>query len=126
MLKMLPLIIGWLINKSLTLAVIGICTIFLGKAIGYLLERDPRFWRTSALVAVLAWSWMVFNEISRIIIDPSLPPDSLVMSIITGIIIIVASGLTTHLLSKRYRVFFQKKEDEETSESGGADEDVSS
>ncbi len=129
MLKTLPLIIGWLINKSLTLAVIGICTIFLGKAIGYLLERDPRFWRTSALVAVLAWSWMVFNEISRIIIDPSLPPDSLVMSIITGIIIIVASGLTTHLLSKRYRVFFQKeerKEDEETSESGDADEDVSS
>ena len=110
MLRMFPLIIGWLINKSLTLAVIGICTIFLGKSVGYLLDRDQRFWRTSALVVVLAWSWMIFNEISQIIIIPSRSPDSLVMSIITGIVIIVASGLTTHLLSRKYRDFFQKKE----------------
>jgi len=125
MLKMFPIIIGWMINKSLTLAVIGICTIFLGKSVGYLLDRDPRFWRTSALVIVLAWSWTVFNEISQIIINPSLPPDSLVMSIITGIVIIVASGLTTHLLGRKYHDFFQKKEQkegEETSESGDADE----
>ena len=123
MLQMFPLIIGWLINKSLTLAVIGICTIFLGKSVGYLLDRDQRFWRTSALVVVLAWSWMIFNEISQIIIDPSRSPDSLVMSIITGIIIIVASGLTTHLLSRKYRDFFQKKETGKPSE---ADENVSS
>jgi len=131
MLQMFPLIIGWLINKSLTLAVIGICTIFLGKSVGYLLDRDQRFWRTSALVAVLAWSWMIFNEISQIIINPSRPPDSLVMSIITGIIIIVASGLTTHLLSRKYRDFFQKKEqkeqkeDKKTGKLGEADENTS-
>jgi len=129
LLKMLPLIIGWLINKSVTLAVIGVCTIFLGKAVGYLLDRDPRFWRTSALVVVFAWSWTVFNEISQIIINPSLPPESLVVSIITGIVIIVASGLTTHFLSRKYRDFFKKKEQrkpEKTSESGEADENSSS
>jgi len=60
---------------------------------------------------VLAWSWMVLNEISQIIINPSLPPGSLVMSIITGIIIIVASGLTTHFLSRKYREFFKEKEE---------------
>ena len=111
LITMLPLIIGWLINKSITLAVIGICTIFLGRSVAYLLDRDPKFWRTSALVVVLAWSWMVLNEISQIIINPSLPPDSLVMSIITGIIIIVASGLTTHFLSRKYRDFFKEKEE---------------
>ncbi|MCD6325515.1 DUF373 family protein [Candidatus Bathyarchaeota archaeon] len=129
LITMLPLIIGWLINKSMTLAVIGICTIFLGKSVAYLLDRDSRFWRTSALVVVLAWSWTILNEISQIIINPSLPPDSLVMSIITGIIIIVASGLTTHFLSRKYRDFFQEKEKEtqkETQESGDTDEDSSS
>jgi len=110
LLSMFPLIIGWLINKSITLTVIGICTIFLGKSVAYLLDRDSRFWRTTALVAVFAWSWMILNEISRIIIDPSIPPDSLVISIIIGIVIIVASGLTTHLLSRKYRDFFQKRE----------------
>lgn len=129
LITMLPIIIGWLINKSITLAIIGICTIFLGKSVAYLLDRDPKFWRTSALVVIFAWSWMILNEISQIIINPSLPPDSLVMSIITGIIIIVASGLTTHFLSRRYRGFFQEKEkkaQEEMQESGGADEDISS
>ena len=129
LITMLPLIIGWLINKSMTLAVIGICTIFLGKSVAYLLDRDSKFWRTSALVVVLAWSWTILNEISQIIINPSLPPDSLVMSIITGIIIIVASGLTTHFLSRKYRDFFQEKEKEtqkETQESGDTDEDSSS
>ena len=125
LITMLPLIIGWLINKSMTLAVIGICTIFLGKSVAYLLDRDSKFWRTSALVVVLAWSWTILNEISQIIINPSLPPDSLVMSIITGIIIIVASGLTTHFLSRKYRDFFQEKE-KETQESGDTDEDSSS
>jgi len=129
LIKMFPIIIGWMINKSMTLTVIGICTIFLGKSIAYLLDRDPKFWRTSALVVVFAWSWMVLNEISQIIINPSLPPDSLVMSIITGIIIIVGSGLTTHFLSRRYRDFFQEKKQkmqEGTDESGDADEDSSS
>lgn len=81
------------------------------------------------MVVVLAWSWTILNEISQIIINPSLPPDSLVMSIITGIIIIVASGLTTHFLSRKYRDFFQEKEKEtqkETQESGDTDEDSSS
>jgi len=113
LLSMFPLIIGWLINKSITLTIIGICTIFLGKSVAYLLDRDSRFWRTIALVAVFAWSWMILNEISRIIIDPSIPPDSLVISIIIGIVIIVASGLTTHLLSRKYRDFFQKREKKE-------------
>jgi len=129
LMEALPPIIGWLINKSMTLTVIGICTVLLGKSVAYLLDRDARFWRTSALVVVFAWSWMILNEMSQIIINPSLPPDGLVMSIITGIVIIVASGLTTHLLGRKYRNFFQKKERgewEETSESGDADEARSS
>jgi len=127
LLKTLPIMIGWLINKSITLTIIGICTIFLGKSVAYLLDRDSRFWRTTALVTVFAWSWMILNEISRIIIDPSIPPDSLVISIIVGIVIIVASGITTHLLSRKYRDFFQKREiKRETERKQGNDEEESS
>ena len=123
---MLPVLIGWLINKAITLSIAGLCTVFIGKSIAYLLDRDPKFWRTSALIIIIAWSWTVFNEASQIIINPSLPPDSLIMSIIVGIIIIVCSGLTTHLLSKKYKDFFvrgkkgekEKENEEEPSQTG--------
>jgi len=121
LLELLPQIVGWLIYRSLTMVTIGVCIIFLGRSIGYLLDRDSRFWRTSALVVIFAWSWTIFNEISRIIINPSLPPDRLVASIITGIIVIVASGLSTHLLGKKYRKMFKEKlkeEEEPTKETG--------
>ncbi len=129
LMKTFPLIVGWLINKSMTLTVIGICTILLGKSVAYLLDRDSRFWRTSSLVVVFAWSWMVLNEISQIIINPSLSAESLVASIITGIVIIVATGLTAHILSRKYRGFFkqrERKKQEETLELGSADEERSS
>ncbi|MCW4020333.1 MAG: DUF373 family protein [Candidatus Bathyarchaeota archaeon] len=113
LLELLPQIIGWLISKSLTMVIIGICILFSGKAIGYLLDRNSRFWRTSALVAICAWSWMIFNEISQIILNPSLPPDSLVVSILVGILVIVASGLSAHLLGKRYQTLLKEKPEEE-------------
>ncbi|KYH39664.1 MAG: putative membrane protein, partial [Candidatus Bathyarchaeota archaeon B63] len=124
--KAFPLVVGWFINKSMTLAVIGLCTIFLGRSVAYLLERDPHFWRTAALVAVFAWLWMILNEISQIIINPALPPDSLVLSIITGIAVIVASGLTTHILSRKYRKFFERETVVEGEDEGGNGRDEES
>jgi len=108
-LTLIPPIIGWLISMSLTIVTIGVCIIFSGKALGYLLERDSRFWRTAALVVICAWSWAVFNEMSRILINPSLPPGNLIASIIIGIIIIIASILCVHFLGKRYRAYFETK-----------------
>jgi len=123
LLELLPQITGWVIAKSLTMVVIGVCVIFLGKSVGYLLDRDSRFWRTSALVVICAWSWAVFNEISQIIIDPTLPPATLIASIIIGIVIVVASGLTTHLLGRKYQKLFKEKADEEKKpETGEPDE----
>jgi len=112
-LALLPLIIGWLISKSLTMVVVGVSIVLLGRSIGYLLDRDSRFWRTSALVVICAWSWWIFDEISRIIIDPSLPPDVLIASIVIGIVVIAASGLATHFLGKRYQESFKEKIEEE-------------
>jgi len=122
LIALLPLIIGWFINKIITLAIVGICTIFLGKSIAYLLERDARFWRMIALIVVSAWSWTILNEISRIILDPSLPPDGLVMSVIIGIAVIAVSGSATLLLSRKYRDLFKgkKKRKAEDAEAEGS------
>jgi len=122
LMALLPLIIGWFINKIITLAIVGICTIFLGKSIAYLLERDTRFWRMIVLIVVSAWSWTILNEISRIILDPSLPPDGLVMSVIIGIAVIAVSGSATLLLSRKYRDFFKgkKKRKAEDAEAEGS------
>ena len=124
LLELPPEIFGWLISESLDMAVIGVCIVFLGRSIGYLLERDSRFWRSSALVIVCAWSWTIFNEISQIIIDPSISPERLIVSVIVAIMVIVASGLSAHFLGKRYQdTFVEKLEEEETTpESGDLDE----
>jgi len=125
LLELLPQIIGWLISKSLDMVIIGVCIIFLGRSVGHLLDRDSRFWRTSALVVILAWSWTIFNEISRIILNPTLPPDGLIASIIVGIVIIVASGLSTHFLGKRLQNIFkeepEKEEEKQKAEAGDVD-----
>lgn len=113
LLELLPHLIGWFISKSLTLIIIGVCISLAGRTIGYLLDKDPRFWRTSALVIISAWSWTIFNEISLIIINPNRPPEPLVVSIIVGIIVIVASGLTTHFLSRKYQDTFKGRPIEE-------------
>jgi len=112
LLELPPEIFGWLISKSLDMAVIGVCIVFTGRSIGYLLDRDSRFWRSSALVVVCVWSWTIFSEISRIIINPSLSPDRLIVSVIIEIVVIVASGLSAHFLGKKYQDVFKEKLEE--------------
>ena len=112
LLELPPEIFGWLISKSLDMAVIGVCIVFIGRSIGYVLDRDSRFWRSSALVVVCAWSWTIFNEISRIIINPSLSPDKLIVSVIIEIVVIVASGLSAHFLGRKYQDEFKEKLEE--------------
>jgi putative membrane protein len=123
-LELIPLIVGNMISQLLTIAIIGICIIFLGRSIGHLLERDPRFWRTMALVVIFAWSWKILKEISLILVDPTTSPYNLILYTVIGIAIIVASGVTIHFLGKRYQKFFEEKpkEDNAIQSQGGTAE----
>ncbi len=121
-LELLPQLTGWMIKKSIDMVVVGICIILAGRSIAHLLERDSRFWRTSALVAIFAWSWMILNELSIIILDPSLPPDGLIVSVIVGIIVIVASGLAAHLLGKKYQKIFRERHELKEAETTNAEQ----
>ena len=111
--ELLPEIIGWLIQKSLTLVIIGVCVSLAGRSVGYLLDRDSRFWRTTALVIITAWSWTILNEVSLVILNPARPTDALIAATIIGIIVIVASGLSTHFLSRRFQDILKDRIEEE-------------
>ncbi|MEM2110415.1 MAG: DUF373 family protein [Candidatus Bathyarchaeia archaeon] len=106
LLEVIPRIIGYLISASVTIVTIGVCVIFAGRSASYLLEHDSRFWRNTTMVVICAWSWSMFKEISHILVDPSYSTSGLILSIVVGIIIILASILLVHFLGKRYRGFF--------------------
>jgi len=113
-LGLMPRIIGLIVSTSLTIFVIGFSIILLGRALVYLLDRDSRFWRTMVFIVVCAWSWKIFDEAAKILINPLLPLDSLIASIIIGLAIAATSIPIAYFLSRKYRGFF--KEDIETIE----------
>ncbi|MBS7648121.1 DUF373 family protein [Candidatus Bathyarchaeota archaeon] len=120
-LSILPRILGSVISASLTIVVIGVSIILFGRVLGHLLDRDPRFWRTTVLIAVCAWSWKIFKEAANIMIDPTLPLDDLIASIIIGVVIAAVSMPIAHFLSKRYKSFFKEEVKEEPGGEQGED-----
>ena len=105
-LTLLPFILGNMISKSMTLITIGIGISISGKLIRYLMERDSRFWRTTTMLVTCVWLWVIFNQVSVILLHPEVSPYGLVFSTIAGIIVVVASGFGMYLLSRKYRRFF--------------------
>lgn len=105
-LALLPFILGNMISKSMTLITIGIGISISGKLIRYLMERDSRFWRTTTMLVTCIWLWVIFNQVSVILLHPEVPPYGLVFSTVAGIIVVVASGFGMYLLSRKYRRFF--------------------
>ncbi|HIE14677.1 TPA: DUF373 family protein [Candidatus Bathyarchaeota archaeon] len=104
---LLPRVLGAMLSKCLTFIVIGIGTAITGKMIRFLIERDPKFWRTITTLVTSAWLWVIFNNVSLILLNPEMSPYWLVISIITGVAIIVSFGFGMHILSKRYKEFFK-------------------
>jgi putative membrane protein len=107
-LELIPKIVGWLISKSLTITIIGLCIIYFGRSLAYVLEHDSRFWRNMGLVFILIWSWNIFNEISIILVNPMTITDKLIIYVIIGIVVIFTSGFCIHFLKKKYHKFFEK------------------
>ena len=120
-LEILPSIIGAFISESLTMLIIGICILFLGRAIAHLFDHDPRFWRTVVFIVLTGWSWVVFTETSIILRTPVTRMDNLIIYIIIGIALIISSSFVTHYLSRKYRRFFRGLSIEEQENQGDAE-----
>ena len=107
----LPQILGHFLSQSAFLVVVGISIMLLGRAIRWFFEHDSRLLRTIDIVVVVGWSSQIFNQVSRILINPALPFDTLVFAIIVGIVLAVASVLITSLIHRIYASFFSEKEE---------------
>ena len=111
-LSSLPKLIGEFFSESILLIVIGICVIFSGRAIRWFFERDLRLWRTIVIIIICAWSYTMFYQASQILIDPTFSYAGLVVAIITGIPLMVATVFAMFILRRRYASFFKGKEKE--------------
>jgi len=108
----LPRLTGEFLSGSILLIVIGICVILSGRAIRWFFERDLRLWRTIVIVVVFAWSYTMFYEASRILINPKFSYAGLIVAIIIGVPLIVAAVFTVFILRRRYASYFIGKEKE--------------
>ncbi len=112
-LENLPRLIGWFIQGSVSLIIVGICVVLAGRAIRWYFERDTRLLRTAAIIVVIAWSSQILEQTSRVLINPSeLFPAGLVFSIFIGILLAIASFLIIFIVHRKYSGFFRKKEEE--------------
>ena len=112
-LENLPRLIGWFIQGSVSLIIVGICVVLTGRAIRWYFERDTRLLRTAAIIVVIAWSSQILEQTSRVLINPSeLFPAGLVFSIFIGILLAIASFLIIFIVHRKYSGFFREKEEE--------------
>jgi len=109
-LGVLPRLFGEFLSQSIGLIAIGIAVLLSGRAIRWFFEHDTRLLRTVVIVITVAWSWQIFYQASQILKNPTLTVETLVYTIVIGILLTVASVLITTILHRKYASFFREKE----------------
>ncbi|UCC58110.1 MAG: DUF373 family protein [Candidatus Bathyarchaeum sp.] len=104
---MVPRLIGEFLVGSIYIMALGLCVILSGRAIRWFGERDLRLWRTLVIIVVVAWSSVIFDQASQILIDPTFDYIPLISAIIGGIPVTVSTVLTVLVLRRRYSDFFK-------------------
>jgi uncharacterized membrane protein len=110
-LSILPRVAGFFIAGAIYLIVVGICVALLGRAIRWYLERDARLLRNGALIVTVAWSSEIFLSASDLLTGTA-GSQRLVLAIIIGILIGVASALVIFVLHRRAKEFFRGTEEQ--------------
>jgi hypothetical protein len=108
----LPRIIGYFIEGSMDLVVVGICVALLGRAIRWYMEHDTRLLRNAALIVTIAWSRWILEGTSSVLIKPEMGYEKLVFSIIVGILIGIASFLVIIVIHRAARSFFKETKEQ--------------
>ncbi len=103
-----PQIAGHFIKNSINLIVVGVCVALLGRAIRWYLERDPRLLRNVALIASIGWSRWIFDGTADVLTTPEMGYGKLVLTIIVGILIGIASVLVILVIHRSASGFFEE------------------
>jgi putative membrane protein len=115
-LSTLPRLTGFFIGDAITLTVIGVCVALLGRAIRWYLEHDVRLLRNGALIVTVAWSRQIFMSASDLLLGTG-GPERVVLAIVIGILIGIASVLIVFVFHRRAKLFFREA-DEQVEEFG--------
>ena len=110
-LSLLPRLTGFFIGDAITLTVIGVCVALLGRAIRWYLEHDVRLLRNGALIVTVAWSRQIFMSASDLLLGTA-GPERVVLAIIIGILIGVASVLIVFIFHRRAKRFFREADEQ--------------
>ncbi|MGB9713586.1 MAG: hypothetical protein C0193_01660 [Candidatus Bathyarchaeota archaeon] len=108
-----PLIMGYFIQGSVDLIIVGVCVVLLGRAIRWYMERDARLLRNAALILLISWSRQILYAASDLLISPVDPTrgiEKLVFSIAVGILIGVAAILIIFVIHRSAKGFFKETE----------------
>jgi len=109
----LPKLVGFFIEGSIALIIIGICVVLAGRAFRWYFENDIRVLRTAVFIVVIAWSWQIFLQVSRILKNPlNYNWTDMFLIIITGILLSIAAVLVTVIINYKYADFFSRKGEE--------------
>jgi len=117
-LGVLPQAAGAFIMDSKDLAVIGVCLALTGRAIRWYFERDARLLRNAALIVLIGWTRQILEAVSAILINPKVGYETLIFSIVIGILLSVASILIVIVIHRSARGFFKKMEEQKEFEEG--------
>jgi len=117
-LGVLPQAAGAFIMDSKDLAVIGVCLALTGRAIRWYFERDARLLRNAALIVLIGWTRQILEAVSAILINPKVGYETLIFSIVIGILLSVASILIVIVIHRSAKGFFKKTEEQKEFEEG--------
>jgi len=107
-LSILPQAAGYFIKGALDLMIVGLCLVFLGRAMRWYFERDARLLRNAALMVSIAWSRQILDATSDVLINPKMAYEKLIFSIVVGILIGIASILVVIVIHRSAGAFFKK------------------
>jgi putative membrane protein len=105
-----PMLAGNFLKGALDLVIVGICAALVGRSIRWYFERDARVLRNLALIVSVAWSRMILSGAIDVLISPSRGYTNLVVFIVVGILIAIASGLMILIIHQSAASFFTKSE----------------
>lgn len=107
-LAIFPHITGHFMKNSANLTVVGLCVALLGRAIRWYLERDPRLLRNAALIASIGWSRWILDGTADVLTMPEMGYGKLVLTIIVGVLIGIASFLVILVIHRSASGFFEE------------------
>jgi putative membrane protein len=107
-----PRIIGFFIQGSMDLIVVGVCVVLFGRAIRWYFEHDIKLLRNAALIVSVAWSRWILDGTADALTTQGMGYEKLIFSVVIGILIGIASVLVVFVVHRSTRGFFKKTEEQ--------------